>query len=65
VKPQPDRRSSDRQDLDGRDRRLMTMLEEIRARRLSLERDWLSGVLWVLVILTLAGGAVLLWALAG
>jgi hypothetical protein len=65
VKPQPDRRSSDRQDLDGRDRRLMAMLEEIRARRLSFERDWLSGILWVLVILTLAGSAVLLWALAG
>ncbi|MGN6850446.1 MAG: hypothetical protein ACTHJK_13390 [Sphingomicrobium sp.] len=65
MKPQPDRRPSDRQELDQRDRRLMAMLDEIPSNGLSSERDWFSAILWALVILTAVGGALLLWVLAG
>lgn len=42
----------------------MAMLQEIPPRGLSSERDWFSLILWVLVIFTAIGGALLLWVLA-
>ena len=51
------------QDLRERDERLFAMLAAISRDEDPPGADWIAILLWTLVMLTLAGGAFLLWML--